>query len=215
MTDQALRRADELLIELVELIETARTLPMSSSAVVPREHVLDLLDALRETMPPEMSEARRVLATRDDTLQRATEQAEMLVTEAREQAAAVLTAAHQEHERLVGETSVAQTAREQADALRAQAQAELEAKREEADGIVSGAHGEMEQYAARVRAEVDAYAAKLAADAEDYADRTLAELAQTLSRAAGVAEQGRVALARRRQTPDRGSANPGDAQISG
>ena len=35
---------------------------MSASCVVPREHVLDLLDDLREVLPPEMDEARRVLA---------------------------------------------------------------------------------------------------------------------------------------------------------
>lgn len=68
MTDQSLRRADELLSELVELVETARTLPMSTSCVVPRERLLDLLDELRETMPPEMDEARRTIANRDTLL---------------------------------------------------------------------------------------------------------------------------------------------------
>ena len=70
MTDQALRRVDELLTELVELVETARTVPMSSSCVVPREHVLDLLDDLREVLPPEMVEARALLAQRDRAVDR-------------------------------------------------------------------------------------------------------------------------------------------------
>jgi hypothetical protein len=235
VSDQALRRTDELLTELVELIETARTLPMSSSAVVPREHVLDLLDGLRETMPPEMGEARRVLAMRDDVLQRASEQAEMavqaaderaaqLIAHAQARAAEVLEAARLEHDRLLASTTIQQDAGRRAEELRAQAQAELEAKRAEADAIVEGAAAQMEQYAARVRAEVDAYAAKLAADAEDYTDSTLAELAQTLSRAAATAEQGRVAVARRKAEGWRPAAagdpfvvdrGPGSAGISG
>ena len=51
---------------------------------------------------------------------------------------------------------------------------------------------------AALRSEVESYAAKLTADAEGYTDRTLAELAERLTHAAGVAEHGRVALARRR-----------------
>ncbi len=61
MTDHTLARADEVLTELIELVETARTLPMSSSCVVPRERTLDLLDALRDVLPPELAEARRVV----------------------------------------------------------------------------------------------------------------------------------------------------------
>src|SRR5437764_1232987 len=44
--------------ELIEIVETARALPMSTSCVLPRERVLDLLDELREVLPPEMDEAR-------------------------------------------------------------------------------------------------------------------------------------------------------------
>ena len=51
MADATRARADKLLNELVEVVETARTVPMSASCVVPREHVLDLLDALREALP--------------------------------------------------------------------------------------------------------------------------------------------------------------------
>ena len=59
--DRSLRRVDELLTELVELVETARTLPMSSSCVVPRERLLDLLDELREVVPSAVENARHVL----------------------------------------------------------------------------------------------------------------------------------------------------------
>jgi hypothetical protein len=49
-----------------------------------------------------------------------------------------------------------------------------------------------------VRGEADEYAATLTADAQGYADRTLAELSDTLHRAATTADQGRAVLAHRR-----------------
>ncbi|MEO9240058.1 MAG: hypothetical protein ABI418_18430, partial [Jatrophihabitantaceae bacterium] len=64
MTEHALAQVDEVLTELVEMVETARTLPMSSSCVIGREKALDLLDALREVLPAELIEARRLVAQR-------------------------------------------------------------------------------------------------------------------------------------------------------
>ena len=103
MTDHTLARADEVLTELVELVETARTLPMSSSCVVPRERTLDLLDALREVLPPEMIEARRLVAQRDRLLSEAAERATTTVTEAEERAAALVAEAGEQAESLLSE----------------------------------------------------------------------------------------------------------------
>jgi cell division septum initiation protein DivIVA len=209
MTDPTLRRADELLTDLVELVETARTLPMSSSCVLPRERVLDLLDELRETLPPEMEQARRLVARRDgllagaeaaavQTRERAMAEAEALVAaaggradelirEAEARAHEIVEAGRAEHGQLVSATGVHQAAAQAAESMRA------EANRYDADLRVAA-----EQYAETTRAEAQRYAAKLTHDAEDYAESTLAELAATLQRAAATAEQGRVALAQRR-----------------
>lgn len=213
MTDQALRRADELLSELVELVETARTVPMSSSCILPRERVLDLLDELRETMPPEMDQARRVIATRDAVLhgaeeeaakahERATAEADALVADARRradelardadaQARLIVEVGRAEHDKLVSNTGVRQAAAEMAASVRAEA----------------------DHYAHTTRDDAGRYAAKLTGDAQEYADRTLAELAATLQRATATAEQGRAALARRRSEGGSGadsSATVGD-----
>lgn len=220
MSDQSLRRADELLTELVEQIETARALPMSSSCVVPREHVLDLLDELREVLPPEIDEARRVIASRDALLHDAYEEA----TTAREKAAAeakamtdkakvhasevvhaaevrvhdILEQGKLEHATLVSATTIHQSATRRAKELRAQVDALVRDQRQQAEEYHQRTVSEADRYAADVRAGAEHYAAKLAADSEDYADRTLYELASTLQRAAATADQGRVALAQRR-----------------
>ena len=85
MADQSMRRADELLTELVEQVETARSMPMSSSCVLPRERLLDLLDELREVLPPEIDEARKIIASRDALLHEAYAEASSV----REKAAAL------------------------------------------------------------------------------------------------------------------------------
>ncbi|HEV7191670.1 MAG TPA: hypothetical protein VGN35_00565 [Jatrophihabitantaceae bacterium] len=220
MTDQALRRTDELLTELVELVETARTVPMSSSIVLPRERVLDLLDELRETMPPEMQEARRTIASRDTMLHDAYEQAgqaretaaaeaEALLTDARQRADLalheadvhaheIIEAGRAEHAHLVSATGVHQAATQAAQELRAEAQHRAEELWADAQHRAEESNAEAERRADQLRRDAEAYAAKLTADAEDYADRTLAELAETLQRSAATAEQGRSALARRR-----------------
>jgi cell division septum initiation protein DivIVA len=133
MMSSPLRHADQLLTELIELVETARAVPMSSSCVLPREHVLDLLDELREVMPVEMEDARRVIAQRDAVLAEAQLQAERTLELARHQAttlvddggtraAEMLEEARSEQARLVSETAVHQSARETAERLRTDAQ---------------------------------------------------------------------------------------------
>jgi cell division septum initiation protein DivIVA len=229
MTDQALRRTDELLSELVELVETARTLPMSSSCVLPRERVLDLLDELRETMPPEMDEARRVLNNRDTLLhdafteatearERASAEADAIVADATNRAEQVradadqhvqdvVAAARAKHDELVSATGVHQAAQEAAIAIRDEADRYRDETIDEAQRLAEQTRGEAARAAHTASIEAERYAAKLVADAERYADSTLADLADTLTRAAHTADQGRSALAQRRA---RAESNPYD-----
>jgi hypothetical protein len=220
MSDQALRRVDELMTELVEQVETARTVPMSSSIVLPRERVLDLLDELREVLPPEMTEARRLVAMRDSVLHdahtdaaaardNATAAAELMLTDGRAQADQLVRDAEvrayeivedgrAEHAELVSATGVhtaaiAAAARVEAEAAEYAASARADADRYHADTLA-----EAQRYGMDMRSQADGYAVKLTNDSEAYADRTLAELGATLQRAAATAEQGRLALAARR-----------------
>jgi cell division septum initiation protein DivIVA len=220
VTDEALRRVDELLSELIETVETARALPMSSSCVLPREGLLDLLDELRDVLPPEMDDARTVIATRDRVLKDAYEaaaetrsravveadavladaahRAEQVLEDADRQAAEVIQAGQVEHGRLVGATTVHQAAARAAAVLREDAENYQAHVTGEAQRYDAQLRADADQYAAAARAEAERYATKLTADAEDYAERTLDELSAVLHRAAATAEQGRTTLAHRR-----------------
>jgi membrane protein involved in colicin uptake len=220
MTDEALRRADRLLSELIETIETARAVPMSSSCVVPREHLLDLLDELREVMPPEMDEARTVIARRDKMLQEGYEaaaalreqaigeadavladaatRAEQVTAEAERVATDTVQAARDEHARLVASTTVHQAAAQAAAALREDAERYQQQITADAKQYEAKVCADADRYAQRARSDAERYATKLTVDAENYAEQTLDELSAVLHRSAQTAEQGRVALAQRR-----------------
>jgi hypothetical protein len=207
MPDQVLRQTDALLTELTELVETARALPMSSSIVLPRERVLDLLDDLRDRMPTDIDEARRVLANRAqllatahadaDTereraradgaalLAEAAERGNDVVTEAQLRARELIEEAKAEHVRLVSAHSAHRAAVARA--------AELNA---EADAYVTETRAAADRYAERTRARADQYGAALTNDANSAADRSLAQLAEALRGWAEAAEQWRASLPR-------------------
>jgi hypothetical protein len=219
VTDYALHRTDQLLSELIEIVETARALPMSTSCVLPRERMLDLLDELRDVMPPEMEQARRVIGNRDELVQAAGERAELVREEATAAAAAIVADANQraeqvlaaataeaeelgegariEHARLVSATAVHQAAAESAADLREQARRYAGETELAADQYAATARAEADAYVQQLRHDAERQAQQLTTGAVDYADRTLAELAASLHKAAATTDQGRAARAER------------------
>ena len=210
-----MRRSDELLTELIELVETARAVPMSASCVVPRERVLDLLDELREVLPPEMDQARTVIARRDQVMRDAHETAAAARERAVAEADTVLADAGHRAEALVAdaEQRAEEIARRRSRRARppgrrhhrppgrgrrppppcARTPSATSARSpSRPSSTTPGVRAEADHYAHRARTEAEMYATKLTADAEDYAERTLDELAAVLNRSAQTAEQGRA-----------------------
>lgn len=111
--------------ELSALVEGARAMPMSASCVVNRGQVLDLLDEVRALLPHALAQADDVLGNRED-----------IVAEAREEAAAVLAQAQARARELVGEHEIYRAAVAEADAVRADADAESARMRRETDDYV-------------------------------------------------------------------------------
>jgi hypothetical protein len=99
----------ERIEELQVLIEEAKSVPLSSSAVINREEILELLAQLKDEVPEEIRQARWMSRDRDELLARARKEAERVVAEAQEQRDRLLSrteivhAAHREAERIVDE----------------------------------------------------------------------------------------------------------------
>jgi len=111
--------------DLSSMVENARAMPMSASCVVNRGHVLDLLDEVRALLPDSLAQADDVLADREDLLAAARGEAEQIILEARGHA-----------RELVGEHEIYRAAVAEADAVRADADAEAARMRRETDDYV-------------------------------------------------------------------------------
>lgn len=83
-----------LLDEIENLVESARTLPMTGRVLVDRDELLGLLGELRHAFPRELGEARWLLRERDRVLSEARARADQILAEAQER----LEAAAREHE---------------------------------------------------------------------------------------------------------------------
>ncbi|MFT4011140.1 MAG: hypothetical protein QM655_13975 [Nocardioidaceae bacterium] len=115
------------LASIRELVATARSMPMSSSAVVNRAELLGMLDDLRESMEAALKESSAVVADREG-----------VVDSAREQAALIVHEAEQQRDRLVSDTDVFRLAQHQAEELLTGAREESAALRAETDEYVDG-----------------------------------------------------------------------------
>jgi cell division septum initiation protein DivIVA len=113
-------RLYETVDELTTVIENARSVPMSASCMVPRDHLLDLLDDLRESLPEDVQAAGAIVEQRTEILQQAQAEAERLTGRTRAESDQMLSQARRQRDEVLG------TARRQRDEILAQAQAEAE-----------------------------------------------------------------------------------------
>jgi F0F1-type ATP synthase membrane subunit b/b' len=113
------------LAEIRQVVEEARSMPMSASAVVNRADLLSLIDELQDAIATELTDAERVVADRDAVLEEGRQQAEQILTDARN-----------EREHIISDTEVFRLAKREADEVLAHARAESEELRKETDEYV-------------------------------------------------------------------------------
>jgi hypothetical protein len=117
--------AQELIEELIDVVTTAKSMPLSSSAIITRDEVLDLLEALRDELPEELRRARRMLKDHEELLQAA-----------RREGADILDDARVQSERMVQRTEIVRQAEHRAVRLVEDAEAESRRLRHEAEDYV-------------------------------------------------------------------------------
>jgi hypothetical protein len=115
------------LAEIRQVVEQARSMPMSASAVVNRAEMLELLDELGAEMDTALSEADRVQRQRAEVVDEGRREAEHIIADARN-----------ERDHLVSDTEVFRIAKRRADELLAEAQSEADGLRKETDDYVDG-----------------------------------------------------------------------------
>ena len=115
----------EKLAELRRVVEQARSMPMSASAVVNRGEVLELIDQLTGAVETAFTDSQQVLADR-----------EAVVDEGRRAAEQIVADAHSERERIISDTDVYRVAKREADEIVERARSEAEELRKETDDYV-------------------------------------------------------------------------------
>jgi vacuolar-type H+-ATPase subunit H len=75
-------RVIELLAELEEVIERGNTLPFSSRALINPEEVIEIIDEIRDAMPGELTEAKKIVSERKKILFAAQSEADRIKADA-------------------------------------------------------------------------------------------------------------------------------------
>lgn len=134
MTDEELDRQEavpvpprlgelqELVDELILAVEGARNVPLSSSVMLDRTQLLDMLYRLRDELPDELRAARWMVREREAFVARTNEKAREMLDRAR-----------QRSEQLVSESYIVKEAVEEANSLVRRAEAEATRTRLEAE----------------------------------------------------------------------------------
>ena len=75
-----------LIDKLDEMVQNAKSVPMTDQVRIDREEIWEIIDQMRSTIPEEIKQARWIVKERQEMLAEAKREAERLVNEAREQA---------------------------------------------------------------------------------------------------------------------------------
>ncbi|MBF0686834.1 MAG: hypothetical protein IR158_03570 [Cellulomonas sp.] len=136
---------------LEDAVTQARAMPMSSSVLVNRAEILELVDQVRAALPSQLHQADEVLADADAARAAAQAEAEAVLARARSRAAA-----------LVEQESVVTAAQSRAAEILAEAQETAEALRRDADDYCDRRLADFEIDLGKVLSQVQAGRAKLA-----------------------------------------------------
>ena len=117
----------EKLNTAITLIEEARSVPLSASCVVHRGEILEILESAREFLPSDLHQAEEIIADRDRIVEEGRISAESMIATAREDVA-----------RMVEQTAIVQSARDEAQRILDDARDIAAQEREEVEAYIDG-----------------------------------------------------------------------------
>jgi cell division septum initiation protein DivIVA len=108
---------DTLVRRVIDIVASAKSMPLSASVLISRDEVLELLEEAAERLPDELRRARWMLREREEFLEKTRRESERILESARVQA-----------ERMVQRTEIARQAEHEAERI-------LEAARDESSRL--------------------------------------------------------------------------------
>ncbi len=121
------------LLELEEMVRDAKSMPLSSSALLNRDEVLVLIEELKDSLPEEIKQARWVVKDREE-----------LLAKGRRDAEAMVEAARAEQLRMASHEAVVQRAKEESERILHEAQEDARRLRLEAEDYADAKLAQLE-----------------------------------------------------------------------
>lgn len=155
--------------EIVEVVQGARSMPMSASCVVNRAELLAMLEEVRDALPGSLAQAQELIGGREELVEQARREAEQIIRSARAEVGS-----------LVSDTQVARQSQDEADRILSEARREADEIRAEADDYVDSKLANFEVVLTKTIGSVDRGREKLLGrgpglDAQGYADEDAPE----------------------------------------
>jgi len=117
--------AQAKLDQVTEMVENAKSMPLSASVLVNKAEMLALLDELRAALPDELREAQWVIKDRDEVIDQGRKEGDKIIADAKVEAS-----------RLVSKTEVMQTATKEAERVMEEARENARRMRLEVEDYV-------------------------------------------------------------------------------
>jgi hypothetical protein len=133
--------------QLEDLVREAKSMPLSSSALVNREEVLAMITEMRESLPEEIKQARWIVKDREELLAKARGEGEKIVERA-----------HEEQTRMARREEIAKRAEEEAGKILAEAEDRSEAMTREAEDYTDAKLAQLENALRRILEDAQAAA---------------------------------------------------------
>lgn len=124
---------------LEELVREAKSMPLSSSVLVNREEVLELIAEMQESLPEEIKRARWIVRDREELLAKARGDGERIVDQA-----------HEEQLRMARKEEIVARATTEADRIVTEAEERARAMRTEAEDYVDAKLAQFENSIRRI-----------------------------------------------------------------
>lgn len=125
--------SETLLRRAIDIIATARTIPLSNNPMINRDEIIELLEAAVERIPEEMRTARWMLKERDE-----------FIAKTRREADEIVQAARTEAERMVQKTEVVRAAEQRARQVSEAAESDARRLRHETEDFIDQRLGSFE-----------------------------------------------------------------------
>lgn len=123
----AVNAIEELIGKIEDLVRGARSMPLSNSAMVPRDELIEMIESLKRSLPEEVGRARSLLRDAEAVLERAREEADKIIARAKA-----------DRERAIAKTEIVQAAAREAEKLVGSAETHAKRIRAEAEQYVEG-----------------------------------------------------------------------------